>query len=121
MRVGDREAEGGREGGDEGLRRSSSSRDRTHSYEPPSNSLPLSIPAPPSLSLRSFPFAKIPELNVWSDCITFTAPPFFPSKEVEGGAGGGGKDVTYTFAVFGDMGTAEEDGSTNMGGEEVGR
>ncbi|KAM3571335.1 hypothetical protein VYU27_006628 [Nannochloropsis oceanica] len=59
------------------------------------------------------------ELNVWSDCITFTAPPFFPSKEVEGGAGGGGKDVTYTFAVFGDMGTAEEDGSTNMGGEEV--
>jgi len=28
---------------------------------------------------------------------------------------------TFTFAVFGDMGTAEEDGSLDIGGEEVGR
>ncbi len=79
-----------------------------HSYDPPS--------LPPSL-----PSSVNPELDVWSGCITFTAPPFFPSKEEEGGRGGDREDVTYTFAVFGDMGTAEEDGSTNMGGEEVSR
>jgi hypothetical protein len=63
-------------------------------------------------------------LNVWSGCITLTAPPFFPSQEEEeeeGGREGGREDVTYTFAVFGDMGTAEEDGSINVGGEEVWR
>lgn len=56
------------------------------------------------------------DLNVWSECITFKAPGYFSRREAEEG-----NAETFTFAVFGDMGTAEEDGSLDIGGEEVGR
>lgn len=55
------------------------------------------------------------DLDVWGAVTRFRGPPFFPQpaspiKE---------EDETYLFAVFGDMGTAEEDGSLDFGGEQV--
>lgn len=85
----------------------------------------ITFSRPGAFDALSFPFSSFslaktpPELNVWSGCITFTAPPFFPSEEEEEGKEVGRADKTYTFAVFGDMGTAEEDGSTNMVSGEV--
>ncbi len=57
------------------------------------------------------------ELGVWGAETAFRGPPFFPYEKKEEG---GSRDETFTFAVFGDMGTAEEDGSLDFGGEEVG-
>lgn len=52
---------------------------------------------------------------MWGPVTHFQGPPFVVkdgSKEKE-------EDETVVFAVFGDMGTAEEDGSMDFGGEEV--
>ena len=65
-------------------------------------------------------------MGVWGPETHFTGPPFFPPAAATGAAADEkeekeGADETFTFAVFGDMGTAEEDGSLDFGGEEVRR
>jgi hypothetical protein len=69
----------------------------------------------PVLSATTSHHSSPPELGVWGPEIRFQAPAFFPSNNDDDGS----TDETFTFAVFGDMGTAEEDGSRDFGREEV--